>query len=77
MARNGQVHVIWSKKSKWWEVKLDHFKGWLTWTIKKSEAIVIARRHAICLKCELVVHNKDGKISRKDSFGNDPRGIKG
>ncbi|MCB0511746.1 MAG: DUF2188 domain-containing protein, partial [Bacteroidetes bacterium] len=26
---------------------------------------------------ELVIHNKEGKIREKDSFGNDPRNIKG
>lgn len=28
-------------------------------------------------RTELVIHNKDGKISRKDSHGNDPRSSKG
>ncbi len=64
-----------------------HEKGW---TVKgagnerntkivptQKEAIDIAREIAKNQQSELVIHNKEGKIREKDSFGNDPRDIKG
>ncbi len=41
-------------------------------TKSKSEAVEHARKIAKNKKSELVIHNKDGKISDKDSYGNDP-----
>ena len=38
----------------------------------KAEAIERARKIAKNMRTELVIHNKDGKISDKDSYGNDP-----
>jgi len=41
-------------------------------TRTKKEAVEKARQIAKNKKSELVIHNKDGKISDKDSYGNDP-----
>ncbi len=41
------------------------------------EAINIAREIAKNQQSELVIHNREGKIRDKDSFGNDPKNIKG
>jgi len=43
----------------------------------QKQAIDIAREIAKNQQSELVIHNKEGKIRDKDSFGNDPRNIKG
>lgn len=43
----------------------------------QKEAIKIAREIAINQQSELIIHRTDGKIRDKDSFGNDPRNIKG
>ncbi len=43
----------------------------------QKQAIDIARVIAKNQQSELVIHNKEGKIREKDSFGNDPRNIKG
>lgn len=43
----------------------------------QKEAIHIAREIAINQQSELIIHRTDGKIRDKDSFGNDPRNIKG
>lgn len=40
-------------------------------------AIVIGRVLATRKRCELVVHGKNGRIRQKDSFGRDPRSVKG
>lgn len=43
----------------------------------QKEAIDIAREIAKNQQSELVIHRPDGRIRDKDSFGNDPRNIKG
>jgi hypothetical protein len=43
----------------------------------QEEAEKIAREEAIRAHAELVVHGRDGRIERKDSFGHDPRSVKG
>ena len=43
----------------------------------QAEAETFARDEAVCARAELVVHGRDGRIERKDSFGHDPRSIKG
>jgi len=43
----------------------------------QKEAINIAREIAKNQQSELVIHRPDGRIRDKDSFGNDPRNIKG
>lgn len=43
----------------------------------KAEAIKEATRFAKSDKAELIVQNLDGTIGLKNSFGNDPRKIKG
>ena len=41
-------------------------------TATKSDAIGIARNIARKQQSELVIHNMDGRISAKHSYGNDP-----
>ncbi|WP_348800562.1 DUF2188 domain-containing protein [Flavobacterium adhaerens] len=43
----------------------------------QKEAINIAREIAKNQQSELIIHRPDGRIRDKDSFGNDPRNIKG
>lgn len=43
----------------------------------KAQAIDIARKISQNQGSELVIHNKDGKISQSDSHGNDPYPPKG
>jgi hypothetical protein len=43
----------------------------------QSEAEQAGRDEAIRAQAELVVHGRDGQIERKNSYGNDPRNIKG
>ena len=38
----------------------------------KKEAINVARHVASSTKSEVVIHNKDGRIHSKDSYGGDP-----
>jgi len=41
-------------------------------TKTQQEAIKIARQIAKNQKSELIIHDKNGKIRDKDSYGNDP-----
>ena len=43
----------------------------------QQQAINVAREIAKNQKSELVVHNREGQIRQKDSFGNDPFPPKG
>ncbi|MCU7848575.1 MAG: DUF2188 domain-containing protein [Candidatus Thiodiazotropha sp. (ex Lucinoma kastoroae)] len=43
----------------------------------KREAEQAARAQSRSEQSELVIHDKNGAIQRKDSHGNDPRNIKG
>lgn len=43
----------------------------------RAAAINKARQIAINNKSELLIHGKDGRIREKNSYGNDPKNIKG
>lgn len=67
--KNKNVHIV---PAKGWGVKMEGIKRNSFITLTKNQAIEIGRRIAKKEKCELIIHNKDGKISDSDSFGNDP-----
>jgi hypothetical protein len=70
MARNTH-HVVpspdggWNIKRGGAERASDHFD-------RKIDAIDKAREISQHQKTELIIHNRDGKISQSDSHGNDP-----
>ena len=43
----------------------------------QKEAINAGREQAIKNNSELVIHGRDGKFREKNSYGNDPKHIKG
>ncbi len=43
----------------------------------QAEAIARARQIAINRHSEVIIHGKDGIIREKNSYGNDPKNIKG
>jgi len=55
-----------------WDVKKGGSNKASLHTEYKQEAIDIGRKISQNQKSELVIHNKDGKISQSDSHGNDP-----
>lgn len=55
-----------------WDIKGENNSKSTKHTDTKNEAIEIAREIAKNQKSELVIHNKNGQISDKDSFGDDP-----
>lgn len=68
-----EEHHIVPNENGGWDVKRNGADRASVHTDTKQEAIdkgrVISRNQAT----ELVIHNKDGKISNSDSHGNDPR----
>ncbi len=70
MKKKKNQHVIPVKDG--WAVKGENNSRRTKITKTKSEAVERARKIAKNKKSELVIHNKDGKISDKDSYGNDP-----
>ena len=69
MARS--THVVPNPKGGW-DIKQDGAQRASAPFDNKQDAISKAREISKNQKTELVIHNKDGKISRKDSHGNDP-----
>lgn len=45
--------------------------------LTQKEAISVAREIAINQKSEVVIHGENGQIRDKNSYGNDPRNVKG
>lgn len=67
--KNKNVHIV---PAKGWGVKKEGHKKNAFIALTKNQAIEIGRKIAKKEKLELVIHNLDGKISDKDSYGNDP-----
>ncbi len=55
-----------------WDIKKGGGEKSIKHTDTKQDAVDIARQISKKQQSELVIHNKDGKISQKDSHGNDP-----
>ncbi|WP_336644615.1 DUF2188 domain-containing protein [Microbacterium sp. USHLN186] len=43
----------------------------------KSEAVAAGRELARSLKAEHIIRNENGQIAERNSYGNDPRDVKG
>lgn len=71
-----QHHVVPSRNGGW-DIKKNGAERSSGHFETKQEAIDAARTISRNQQSELFIHNLDGKISRKDSHGNDPRCIKG
>ncbi len=69
MARQ-TIHVLPDKDG--WRVERESAKRASKVCETKAEAIEAGKNIAKNQKAELVIHNKDGKISQANSYGNDP-----
>ena len=63
-------HVVSHKND--WAVRAEGSKKVTKTFDSKKEAEAFARRISKNQNSELVIHNRDGKIARKDSHGYDP-----
>ena len=66
------VHTVYNNDSKRWETKVEKQSKPLSTSFTKQNAMTKSIREAKGRRVEHVIHNKDGKISDKDSYGNDP-----
>ena len=66
-----QIHVVPASQDGW-NVKNENAKKATAHTETKADAVKIATKIAKNQGAELVVHNGDGKIAWKNSYGNDP-----
>jgi len=71
------THVVPNKAKGGWDIKQSGAIRSSAHIATKREAIERARKISKNQKTELVIHNRDGKIARKDSHGNDPFPPKG
>jgi len=69
MAKGKSHHVV-PDPNGGWNIKKGGSKRISGHFDKKSDAVNEARQISRNQGTELVIHNKDGKISRKDSHGN-------
>lgn len=75
-AKDRDVHVLRDTASRMWVIRY-RTRKWDCCFKRQKDAIRVARLYAILRRCDLVVHGRDGRIRRKDSYGNDPRRRKG
>ncbi len=75
MSRSKNQHVVPSGNK--WAVKGENNSKATKITPTKAEAVKVARQISKNQGSELVVHNRDGKISSKDSHGKDQYPPKG
>lgn len=66
------IHTTYNKDRGIWETKLEGQKKPLASSKTKTTAQQKSIREAKKREVEHVIHNIDGKISDKDSYGNDP-----
>ena len=71
-----QHHVV-PNGDNGWCVKTEHAKKPSQCFLKKADAVDYAREVSRNQSTELFIHNRDGKISQKDSHGNDSYPPKG
>ena len=72
---NKQVHIV--PRANGWAVKNSNASRASSLHDRKIDACAAGRNSAIKQHAELYVHNKDGRIGYKNSYGNDsfpPRG---
>jgi hypothetical protein len=74
MATNN-VHII--KENKEWTVRIEKESAPQKKVSTQKEAIKLGREIAKSKKLELIINGRDGRIKEKNSYGNDPRRIKG
>ncbi|QET02017.1 DUF2188 domain-containing protein [Cupriavidus pauculus] len=74
MAAN--VHVVPTERNGW-AVEVEGTDGATSHYPSQEEAIAAGTEKAKLDKVELFIHDRNGKIRERNSFGHDPRDIKG
>lgn len=66
------IHTVYDKERNMWETKLEKREKPLSSSHTKDTAMEKSVSEAKKREVEHVIHNRDGRISDKDSYGNDP-----
>jgi hypothetical protein len=72
MPQKGDVHVVYNKSGKAWKVEVTGNQRASGSHATKPPAVAQARGLASRNKSELVIHNQDGKIGERRTYGKDP-----
>ena len=75
MADKKPIHTVY-RKDQWVNVREGSDRA-VSRADTKADAQAAGRQQAMKDKVEHVIHNKDGQIGQKSSYGNDPRRSKG
>lgn len=70
--RKRNIHTVYNSERKMWETKKEGQKNPIVSSHTKLKAQEKSIREAKRLKVEHVIHNMNGIISDKDSYGKDP-----
>ena len=71
MTKKPAIHTVPNPQGGW-DNKREGQQKPISHHTTKNEATQTGRQDAVQSKTEHVIHNKDGKISEKNSYGNDP-----
>lgn len=66
------IHTVYNNERKIWETKLENQIKPLASSRTKETAMKKSVSEAKKRQVEHIIHNRDGKISDSDSYGNDP-----
>jgi hypothetical protein len=69
------VHIV--KERNQWAVRLEREPEPQKLVSTQKEAIRLGKQIARDRKLELIIHGRNGRIKEKNSYGHDPRRIKG
>lgn len=72
----GNIHVVPADGNDW-AIEVEGSGRSNVHYPSQEEAIREATEQAKRAKVELIIHGRDGQIRERNSFGNDPRDIKG
>jgi hypothetical protein len=77
MAHKPNIHTSFNKEARNWRTVSEGASRPVKTYPTKQAAQEAGREMAIKRRVEHLVHNKDGKISGRNSYGNDPRKSRG
>ena len=77
MAKNKNIHTVYNEKEREWENKQEGSTKPISTAPTKQEAQALGREQAIINHSEHLIHNMNGQIGSKNSYGNDPKDTKG
>jgi hypothetical protein len=66
------IHTVYNSERELWETKLEKQQKPIASSETKQTALEKSIREAKSREVEHVIHNKNGKISDKDTYGKDP-----